>query len=166
MRFQALSFSQALAFSKNFRRAAVGLWCLTLSASCTPVSLGEVAPLTPLVESRYQVIGAAETLKAQFDPSDSEYRVGQLAYVRAASSVNAVIQQLILNLRSQTRLASPDADSAEGLYSLEDDIEAAILNSLSFYAFVAQSVCNQPDNSSFCEEAELLEGTRGFGMDC
>lgn len=140
----------------------MGLFCLTFTASCTPANLGEVAPLAPLVESRYQVIGAAETLKSQFDSSDSEYRVGQLAYVKAASSVNAVIQQLILSLRSQTRLSSTDA-TGDDIYGLEDDIEDALLNSLSFYAFVAESVCNQPDNSSFCEEAEILSDTRALG---
>ncbi|MGB3789382.1 MAG: hypothetical protein WA949_15330, partial [Phormidesmis sp.] len=93
---------------RKVERLAVGLSFLVLTASCTPANLGEVAPLSPLVESRYQVIGAAEALKAQFSPTDSEYRVGQLAYVKAASSVNAVIQQLILSLRSQTRLSDPN----------------------------------------------------------
>ncbi|MEM8502371.1 MAG: hypothetical protein AAF716_04380 [Cyanobacteria bacterium P01_D01_bin.1] len=147
---------------KRAKRLTVGLSFLVLAASCTPANLGEVAPLSPLVESRYQVIGAAETLKAQFSPSDSEYMVGQLAYVKAAASVNAVIQQLILSLRSQTQLSNPNPTSADGTYGLENDIEDAILNSLSFYEFVAQSVCNQPANSSFCEEAELLSDTRSF----
>ncbi len=148
---------------RKVERLAVGLSFLVLTASCTPANLGEVAPLSPLVESRYQVIGAAEALKAQFSPTDSEYRVGQLAYVKAASSVNAVIQQLILSLRSQTQLSDPNATGAAGTYGLENDIEDAILNSLSFYTFVAQSVCNQPANASFCEEAELLSDTRSFG---
>ncbi|EDX87517.1 hypothetical protein S7335_5227 [Synechococcus sp. PCC 7335] len=147
---------------KKLEEVTAGLAFLVFTASCAPANLGEVAPLSPLVESRYQVIGAAETLKSQFDPSDSEYRVGQLAYVKAAASVNAVIQQLILSLRSQTRLSDPNTAGTEDVYGLEDDIEAAIINSLSFYSFVAQSVCNQPANSSFCEEAELLSGTRSF----
>ncbi|MBE9064616.1 hypothetical protein [cf. Phormidesmis sp. LEGE 11477] len=157
MRLQALSFSK-----KNLRRVVVGLSCLTFTASCAPANLGEVAPLAPLVESRYQVIGAAETLKSQFSPTDSEYVVGQLAYVKAASSVNAVIQQLILSLRSQTRLSSASATEEDSIYGLENDIEDAIVNSLSFYIFVAESVCDQPANSSFCEDAEILEDTRGF----
>ena len=150
--------------AKNkLERLAVSFSLLAVTASCTPANLGEVAPLSPLVESRYQMIGAAETLKAQFEPTDSEYRVGQLAYVKAASSVNAVIQQLILSLRSQTQLSNPNATGTAGTYGLESDVEAAILNSLSFYAFVAESVCNQPGNTAFCEDAELLGNTRGFG---
>lgn len=147
---------------KRVKTLTAGLSFLALSASCAPADLGAVAPLSPLVESRYQVIGAAETLKAQFEPTDSEYRVGQLAYVKAAASVNAVIQQLILSLRSQTQLSDPNAAGTDNIYGLENDIEAAILNSLSFYEFVAKSVCNQPANSSFCDEAALLNDTRGF----
>ncbi len=51
--------------------------------------------------------------------------------------MKAVIQQLILSLRSQTRLSNPNAAGAAGTYGLENDIEDAILNSLSFYVFVA-----------------------------
>lgn len=150
------------AAKRSLGKLTASLSFLILAAGCTPANLGEVAPLSPLVESRYQVVGAAETLKSQFGPTDAEYRVGQLAYVKATASVNAVIQQLILSLRSQTQLSNPNTTGAENVYGLEDDIEAAILNSLSFYEFVAESVCNQPANSSFCDEAALLDDTRNF----
>ena len=152
---------------KAYLKVWSGFFLISFAGGCTSEDFGEVEPLTPLIEYRYRVVGAAEALKSEFSVDDPEYIVGQLAYVEAASNVNAVIQQLILSLQSQTKIPSLSENSEveDANSSIEDDISDALLSSAEFYNFVTRQVCDLSEaHANLCTDAGLL-GVSGASLE-
>lgn len=97
----------------------MGLACAVLVTSCG--NSGPTLnpdPLAPFVQGRYSVEGAVATFKQEFQPtnnSDSlsetdwnKYRRGRQLYNQAASSINAVIVQVMLANQTRTELSAVD----------------------------------------------------------
>ena len=143
-----------------------GILTSALLVGCGTTDFGEVDSLSPLIESRNSVEGAASVLKNTYDDTDPEYIVGQLSYVEASSSINAVIYQLILSLESQTTLPTIDEsdDESEGsdaTNNLQSSVEDALVNGSDFYLFVARNVCSLEEPAGIgdlCDDARLLVG--------
>ena len=93
----------------------LSLMCAVLVAGCG--NSGPTLnpdPLAPFVQARYSVEGAIATFKQEFQPTSSSdslsetdwnnYRRGRQLYNQAASSINAVIVQVMLANQARTEL--------------------------------------------------------------
>ena len=94
----------------------VSLVCAVLVASCgNSGPTLNLDPLAPFVQARYSVEGAIATFKQEFQPTGNgdnlsetdwnKYRRGRQLYNQAASSINAVIVQVMLANQTRTELA-------------------------------------------------------------
>jgi hypothetical protein len=94
----------------------LGLVCSVLVAGCgNSDPMLNPDPLAPFVQARYSVEGAIATFKQEFQPTGNsdglsetdwnKYRRGRQLYNQAASSINAVIVQVMLANQTRTELA-------------------------------------------------------------
>ncbi|MBW4692424.1 MAG: hypothetical protein KME27_11730 [Lyngbya sp. HA4199-MV5] len=123
----------------------ISLVCAVLMASCgkSDPTLNP-DPLAPFVQARYNVEGAVATFKQEFqptNPSDSlsetdwnKYRRGRQLYNQAASSINAVIVQVMLANQTRTELSPVD---------FKQRLEVAINQAAAFREY-AETVRREP----------------------
>ncbi|XHX79728.1 MAG: hypothetical protein RBJ76_07345 [Stenomitos frigidus ULC029] len=120
--------------ASRVKSGLAGLICAVLVASCGKNgALLNPDPLAPFVQSRYGVEGAVATFKQEFQPSSgsdrlsesdwNKYRRGRQLYNQAASSINAVVVQVMLANQARTELAA---------VAFKQRLEAAINHAAAF----------------------------------
>lgn len=139
------------------RFGLAALLCSILISSCgKSAPLLNPDPLAPFIEARYRVEGAVATFKQEFQPvnqtdrlseSDwNQYRQGRQLYSRAASSINALIVQVML--ANQTRTEIPEAQ-------FKQQMEQAIKQAIEFQTYAESVRRTTPTGSSSAAMAPL-----------
>jgi hypothetical protein len=142
-----VSKNRKFQLASRLKSSLAGLVCAVLVASCGKTgAILDPDPLAPFVQARYGVEGAVATFKQEFQPSSgsdrlsesdwNKYRKGRQLYNQAASSINAVVVQVMLANQARTELAAVE---------FKQQLEAAINHAVAFRDYAETTRRDRPN---------------------